>query len=145
MIGDLTMRIFRNFRKTARRTVAGGDYAPNLEGGMGATRRIAGLPAGRWTKWLVLAFWIAVVAVAGPLAGKLNSAQQNDASAWLPNNAESTKVVELAKRFVPSDTLPAVVVYELPGPITGADQAKAAADAGRFAGLAHVSGKVIGP
>ena len=75
-----------------------------------------------------------MVAVAGPLAGKLNSAQQNDASAWLPNNAESTKVIELAKRFVPSDTLPAVVVYELPGPITGADQAKAAADARRRPG-----------
>ena len=34
--------------------------------------------------------------VAGPLAGKLNSAQKNDASAWLPKNAESTQVVELA-------------------------------------------------
>jgi RND superfamily putative drug exporter len=45
---------------------------------------------------MVLVFWIAVFAVAGPLAGKLNSAQQNDASAWLPKNAESTQVVELA-------------------------------------------------
>src|SRR6266511_383423 len=112
---------------------------------MGATRRIARLPAGRWTKWVVLAFWIAVVAVAGPVAGKLNGAQKNDASEWLPSNAESTRVVELAKRFTPSDTLPAVVVYEHSGPVTGADQAKAAADAKRFAGLDHVSGKVIGP
>ena len=48
---------------------------------MSGVRRIAGLPSGRWTKWLVLAFWIAVVVVAGPLAGKLNSAQQNDSSA----------------------------------------------------------------
>jgi putative drug exporter of the RND superfamily len=45
-----------------------------------AMRRIAGLPCGRWTKWVVLAFWIAVVAAAGPLAGKLNGAQKNDAS-----------------------------------------------------------------
>src|SRR6266511_6196464 len=146
MIGDLTMRIFRNFRKTARRTVAGGDYAPNLEGGMGATRRIAGLPAGRWTKWLVLAFWIAVVAVAGPLAGKLNSAQQNDASAWLPSNAESTQVVNLAERFTPSDVFPALVVYErADGAVTAADQAKVAADAKRFAGVRDVSGEVLGP
>jgi RND superfamily putative drug exporter len=49
-----------------------------------ATRGIAGLVCGRWSKWAVLALWIAVVAVAGPLAGKLNGAQQNDASAWLP-------------------------------------------------------------
>ena len=95
-------------------------------------------------KWAVLAFWIAVVVVAGPLAGKLNGAQQNDASAWLPHNAESTRVIELAKRFTPTDTFPAVVVYELPGPATHADQARAAADAERFAGLDHV-GKVVGP
>jgi RND superfamily putative drug exporter len=112
---------------------------------MNRARRLAALPCGRWSKWVVLVFWVAVVAVAGPLAGKLNSAQQNDASAWLPNNAESTQVVELAKRFTPSDTLPAVVVYERPGgAITPADQAKAAADAKRFADLDHV-GKVIGP
>ena len=112
---------------------------------MNRTQKIAALPCGRWTKWVVLAFWIAVVAVAGPLAGKLNGAQQNDASAWLPKNAESTRVIELAKRFTPSDTVPAVVVYELPGPVTRADQARAAADAERFAGLDHVGGKVVGP
>src|SRR6266508_720435 len=139
------MGMFGNFRKTARRTVAGGQHIPALAGSVGATPRLARLPAGRWTKWAVLAFWIAVVVVAGPLAGKLNEAQQNQASDFLPKNAESTRVVELAKRFVPSDTYPAVVVYEHPGPITGADQAKAAADARRFAGLDHVGGKVVGP
>src|SRR6266540_961428 len=108
-------------------------------------RRIAGLPCGRWTKWVVLAFWIAVIAAAGPLAGKLNGAQKNDASEWLPKNAESTRVIELAKRFTSSDTLPAVVVYEHSAPITRGDRAGAAADAKRFAGLDHVSGKVIGP
>jgi RND superfamily putative drug exporter len=95
---------------------------------------------------VVLVFWIAVFAVAGPLAGKLNSAQQNDSSAWLPNNAESTQVVELAKRFAPADIFPALVVYERPdGPITPADQAKAAADARRFATIQDVTGKIIGP
>jgi len=95
---------------------------------------------------VVLVFWIAVFAVAGPLAGKLNSAQQNDASSWLPQNAESTQVVELAKQFSPSDVFPALVVYERPdGPITPADQAKAAADAKAFAGVQDVTGKVLGP
>src|SRR4029453_3930268 len=113
---------------------------------MSGMRRIASLPCGRWGKWVVLGFWIAVFAVAGPLAGKLNSAQQNDSSAWLPNNAESTQVVELAKRFAPSDVFPALVVYERPdGPVTTADQAKAAADARRFATIQDVTGKVIGP
>src|SRR5215218_5453377 len=109
-------------------------------------RRIAGLVSGRWSKWVVLVFWIAVFAVAGPLAGKLNSAQQNDSSAWLPNNAESTQVVELAKRFAPSDIFPALVVYErLDGAVTPADQAKVAADVQRFAGVQDVTGKVLGP
>jgi RND superfamily putative drug exporter len=113
---------------------------------MSGARRIAALPCGRWTKWVVLAFWIAVFAAAGPLAGKLNSAQQNDSSAWLPHNAESTQVVELAKQFSPSDIFPALVVYERPdGPIIPADQAKVAADVQRFAGVKDVTGKVLGP
>jgi RND superfamily putative drug exporter len=113
---------------------------------MGWGRRIAGFPCGRWSKWAVLVFWVAVFAVAGPLAGKLNSAQQNDSSAWLPKSAESTQVVELAKRFTPSDIFPALVVYERPdGAITPADQAKVAADVQRFAGVKDVTGKVVGP
>src|SRR4029450_12942466 len=113
---------------------------------MSRARRIAAFPAGRWNKWAVLGFWMVVLAVAGPLAGKLNSAQQHDASSWLPNNAESTQVVELAKRFAPSDVFPALVVYERPdGPVTPADQAKATADAQRFAAVRDVTGKVVGP
>src|SRR5919106_5357120 len=113
---------------------------------MSGARRLAALPCGRWSKWVVLAFWVAVFAVAGPLAGKLNSAQQNDSSAWLPNNAESTQVVDLAKQFTPSDIFPALVVYERPdGPITPADQAKVAADIRRFTGVKDVTGRVLGP
>jgi putative drug exporter of the RND superfamily len=112
---------------------------------MGWTQRIVRVPSGRRSKWAVLAFWIIVFAVAGLFAGKLNSAQKNDASAWLPKNAESTQVVELAKRFTPSDVFPAVVVYECSGAITAADQAKVTADARSFAGVKSVSGQVVGP
>ena len=112
---------------------------------MDGTRRIAGLPCGRWTKWLVVVFWAAVFFVAGPLSGKLNSAQKNDASAWLPKNAESTQVVDLAKRFVPSDTFPAVLVYERNSPMTPADQVKVTGDIRRLAGVKSINGKVIGP
>src|SRR4029450_11398708 len=113
---------------------------------MSRARRIASLLSGRWTKWVVLGFWVVVFAVAGPLAGKLNSAQQNDSPAWLPHNSEPPQVVELAKRFAPSDIFPALVVYERPGgAITPADRAKVAADAKRFAGVQDVTGKVLGP
>jgi putative drug exporter of the RND superfamily len=134
------------FRKAAGRTGAGGGDPPDRGGGRGAVRRLAGIPAGRRSKWLVLAFWVVVVAAAGPLAGKLNGAQQNDISAWLPKSAESTQVVELAKRFTPSDIFPALVVYErADGPVTAADRAKVAGDVQRFAGVGDVTGKVLGP
>jgi putative drug exporter of the RND superfamily len=114
---------------------------------MGATRRITSLPGGRRTKWLVLVFWAVVAVVAQVFfASKLNSAQQNDASSWLPKNAESTQVVDLAKRFTPSDIFPALIVYERTGgTITAADQAKVAADVQRLAGVQDVTGKVLGP
>src|SRR5436190_23750052 len=121
-------------------------WGVTVGGVMSGVRRIVSLPSGRRTKWVVLVFWIAVFAVAGPLAGKLNSAQQNDSSAWLPKNAESTQVVELAKRFAPSDIFPALVLYERPdGAITPADRAKVAADVQRFTGVKDVTGKVLGP
>jgi putative drug exporter of the RND superfamily len=113
---------------------------------MGGVRRLAGIPGGRRTKWLVLAFWVVVFGFAGQYASKLNSAQQNDSSAWLPKNAESTQVVELAKQFTPADIFPALVVYERAGgTITQADQAKAADDAKRFARVQDVTGEVLGP
>ena len=122
--------------------MAVGGVGVTTGGVMNGVRRIAALPCGRWSKWVVLGFWVVVFAVAGPLSAKLNSAQQNDASAWLPNNAESTQVVELAERFTPSDVFPALVVYERPGgAVTAADQAKAAADVQRFAAVPDVSGE----
>jgi len=143
------MSIFGNSQKTTTRPVANGESGLTFAGRMGATRKFAGLPCGHWSKWGILAFWIVVVAVAGPLAGKLNSAQKNDASQWLPKNAESTQVINLTKQFTSTDIVPAVVVYERSGTVTGtvtpADQAKAAADAKRFATVSHVSGEVVGP
>ena len=107
---------------------------------------MVGVPAGRRTKWLVLVFWLVVVAVAGPLSGKLTGAEKNDASAWLPPKAESTQVLNLRSHFVSPNVYPAVVVYDRPGGVTAADKAKAAADAARFAGVARVvHGQVTGP
>ena len=58
-----------------------------------ATRVIVG----RKTKWLVLVFWLVVVGVLGPLAGKLTGVEKNDAQSWLPGKAESTKVLRRAE------------------------------------------------
>ena len=109
-------------------------------------RGMVGVPAGRWTKWLVLVFWLVIVALAGPLSGKLTGAEKNDAQSWLPPKAESTQVLALRSKVVSPNVYPAVVVYDRPGGLTAADKAKAAADARRFAGVAGVvQGQVAGP
>ena len=102
---------------------------------MGRARRIAEVPAGSWTKWLVVAFWGIVLIVAFPLAGKLTGAEKNDAKAWLPAKAESTKVLEVQARFQSPNIFPGVVVYQRASGLTAADRAKAAADARSFAGV----------
>src|SRR6266536_1710523 len=109
------------------------------------TGGIARLVCGRWSKWIVLALWIVVLVLAGPLAGKLSSVEKNDNSAWLPGKAEATKVSDLQKQFSATDLAPAVIVYERPSGITPADQAKAAADAKAIAGVPGVTGQVVGP
>jgi len=105
----------------------------------------AQLVCGRWSKWIVLALWLGVLVIAGPLAGKLSSVEKNDNSAWLPGGAESTQVADLSKRFQPDDIAPAVIVYERPAGITPADQAKAAADVQAIQSIAGVTGQVAGP
>jgi len=109
------------------------------------TRSMASLVVGRRTKYLVVVFWIVVVAVAGPLAGKLTDAQKNDAKSWLPGNAESTQALDLQERFVSPNTIPAVVVYARDSGLTKADRAEIASDAQRFGAYKVLDGKVTGP
>ena len=113
---------------------------------MSRLKSVVGIPAGRRTKWLVLVFWLVVVALAGPLSGKLTGAEKNDAQSWLPPAAESTQALALRSKVVSPNVFPAVVVYDRPAGLTAADKAKAAADAKRFAGVAGVvQGQVTGP
>ena len=84
--------------------------------------------SGRRTKWIVLAFWLAVAVLIGPLANKLQGAQKNDPTSCLPGKAESTKVLDLEKRFPGGETAPAVVIYRRDSGLTRADLAKATAD-----------------
>ena len=112
---------------------------------MSGVGKIAKLPAGRRTKWVVLAFWVVVLAVAGPLAGQLIDVQDNDTVNWLPGEAESTQVYKLSAAFQNPDVVPAIIVYERTSGITDADQAAAAEDAETFATFDLVSGDVVGP
>jgi putative drug exporter of the RND superfamily len=109
-------------------------------------RAMVNVPAGRRTKWLVLVGWLILVAVMGPLSGKLTGAEKNDSSAWLPPKAESTQVLNLRSEFISPNVYPAVVVYSRPSGLTPADKAKAAADALKFKQVSGVlPGKIAGP
>src|SRR5271165_1924515 len=113
---------------------------------MSRLRKIAEIPAGRWTKWLVVGIWLVVMVLAFPLSSKLTGAEKNDASAWLPGGAESTKVLDVQSQFHSPNVYPGVVVYERASGLTAADRAKAAADARMFAGIHGVApGQVVGP
>jgi len=108
-------------------------------------RSIVTLPSGRVAKWVVVAVWLALLVPAFMLAGRLGEVQDNDNSAWLPANAESTEVIEQTEQFLPSNTLPAIVIYDRPGGVTDADMAKAEADARSFTDVEGVVGEPQGP
>jgi len=113
---------------------------------MSVGRRAAEILAGRWAKWLVMGFWVVVVIVAFPLSSKLTGAEENEAKAWLPANAESTKVLDVQSRFQSPNIFPGVIVYERASGLTAADRAKAAADARKFADVNRVlPSRIVGP
>lgn len=72
-----------------------------------------------WTRWLVplvlLFVWLGVGGTLGPYAGKLGEVATNDQSAFLPQSAESTKVLKAREAFDEAETLPAIVVWTADG------------------------------
>jgi RND superfamily putative drug exporter len=112
---------------------------------MSRGHRLAAFVCGRRTKWLVLVFWLVVLAALAPLAGKLTGAEKNDNSSWLPGNAESTEVIDLQSGFEAHDSAYAVVVYQRLSGITPGDQQHVAAQAQAFNDIAGVDDPVIGP
>ncbi|WP_083542307.1 MMPL family transporter [Kribbia dieselivorans] len=104
----------------------------------------ARIPSSRRLKWVVLAFWIVVLALTFTPAGKLTSALNDEAASWLPANAQSTQVVKEIEAFQSKNEAPAVLVFDRPGGLTRADQTAVQALAADFKGLDHVT-NVAGP
>jgi len=107
--------------------------------------RLIAIICGRRTKWAVVVFWLVVIAALGSLAGKLQGAEKNDASSYLPASAESTQELNEQSTFQNKNYNPALVVYVRDSGITPADLAKADADARSFASLGVVDGRVSPP
>jgi RND superfamily putative drug exporter len=119
----------------------GADRKPARSGGS----RLIAFVCGRRTKYLVVVFWILVVAALGGLAGKLQGAEKNDASSYLPASAESTQELNEQNLFQSKNLNPALVVYVRDSGVTAGDLQKANADARDFATLPAVNGRVAAP
>jgi RND superfamily putative drug exporter len=92
----------------------------------------------------MLALWVVIVAVAGPLALKLTEVQNNDSLGALPGGVETSQAAERAAAAFPEhDALVAVAVYARETGLTDADRAKVAGDRAAFAGYAE--GGVVPP
>ena len=96
-----------------------------------APRTLLGLVA-------VLLAWLGAGAAAYFPAAKLASVQENNSAAFLPQEAESTRALELQGRFQNSEVSPGILVYERPGGLTDTDRAAVAADLEEISRLAGV-------
>jgi RND superfamily putative drug exporter len=61
---------------------------------------------------LLLLVWLGSAAPLSALGGKLTGLQENDILAFLPDSAESTQVQELQARFQPTESVPALLLWE---------------------------------
>ncbi|WP_406117928.1 MMPL family transporter [Streptomyces sp. NBC_00989] len=104
---------------------------------MGTTQRRA-----RWLVPLVLLLvWLGTGSSLGPYAGKLGEVATNDQAAFLPQSAESTRVLKAREAFDQSETLPAIVIWTARGyRISEAQQTAATRAIGALAGEPGVVG-----
>ena len=68
-----------------------------------------------WVGITVLIGWFLVGSAVGPMAGKLSSAQKNDAATFLPANAEATQVIDLQQQITGAKALPVIVTFDAGG------------------------------
>ncbi|MEU8042157.1 MMPL family transporter [Streptosporangium sp. NPDC049078] len=70
-------------------------------------------------RWLVPALlvlvWLGIGGGLGPFAGKLTEVSTNDQAAFLPESAESTRVLEAQEKFRQDETQPLIVVWTANG------------------------------
>lgn len=81
--------------------------------------------AGPRAKWVVFALWLAAIFVAvGPaeLPAKFEEAENNEASSYLPGDAESTAALEATESLQGGELAPAVVLYRRETELTAADR-----------------------
>jgi RND superfamily putative drug exporter len=82
-------------------------------------------PAGRRAKWVVFALWfVGIFVAAGPanLPGKFEDAESNEATSYLPGDAESTKALKATESLQNGEIAPAVIVFRNESGLTAANR-----------------------
>ena len=102
-------------------------------------RQIAGALTGKVTKWVVLATVLVLTVFMAFFSSKLTSVQNNEASSWLPESAESTQVLEELSETVDPNDIPTLVVYHRDGGLTDADLAAIEEDGPQLAEIDGVT------
>lgn len=102
-------------------------------------RKIAGSLTGRITKWVVLVVAVVITGFMGMFSTQLADVQNNEASSWLPESAESTQVLEELSESVDPNDIPTLVVYHRDGGLTEEDLAQMEADGPEIAELDGVT------
>ncbi|MEU2999357.1 MMPL family transporter [Streptomyces sp. NPDC006995] len=103
----------------------------------------------RSVRWLVpvvlLIAWLGIGGGLGPYAGKLGEVATNDQAAFLPQNAESTQVIEAQKAFQQNETLPVILVWTSERTDAPVNDEQREAATGALASLAGKEGVVGTP
>jgi putative drug exporter of the RND superfamily len=93
--------------------------------------------AGRRAKWVVFAIWfLAIFIAAGPanLPGKFEDAESNEATSYLPGEAESTKALDATESLQKGEVAPAVIVFRRESGLTAADHRTIVEDVEKMTG-----------
>ena len=91
-------------------------------------------PATRRSKWIVVALWFLAIFVAfgAELPDKFEEAENNEATSYLPGDAESTKALAKTEELQKGEIAPTVVVFRRESGLTPADFRTIEADVGKM-------------
>jgi len=91
--------------------------------------------AGRRAKWVVFALWfVAIFVAAGPanLPGRFEDAESNEATSYLPGDAESTAALKATEALQKGELAPAVIVFRRDSGLSAADRQTIVKDVGEM-------------
>ena len=99
----------------------------------------------RWILPLVVVLlWLFVGGPLGSFAGRLAEVQENDNASFLPQTAESTKVLNTFLEFTGAESTPATAVFERAGGLTEEDKAAIASYAEELGSVEYVDEAGVG-